>query len=151
AARELAVLDLNLQGYGRGIAWLADWPGLARLRELAFSDCKGLGKDLPKLLDSPHWEGNLTALSLTYCELTPEGLAALAKSPGLERLKSLVLNWQNLNKEAVEALATSPFLQRLERLHIAGTKLHKVAGAPLARPERLPRLRDVAISSTKKA
>jgi uncharacterized protein (TIGR02996 family) len=151
AAQELAVLDLNLQGYGRGIAWLADWPGLARLRELAFADCKGLGKDLPKLLDSPHWEGNLTALSLTYCELTPEGLAALANCPGLERLKSLVLNWQNLDKEAVEALATSPFLQRLERLHIAGTKLHKVAGDPLARPERLPRLRDVAISSTKKA
>jgi hypothetical protein len=150
AAQELVVLDLKLESYGRGIGWLANWPGLARLRELAFIDCKAIGKDLPKLLASPHLGANLTALELTYCELSPESLKALVNCPGLARLKSLVLNWQGLNKEAVEVLATSPYLQRLEQLHIAGTKLNKVAGAPLVRPERLPRLRDVAISSTKK-
>src|SRR5262249_12638183 len=69
AAQELLVLDLALEGYGRNINWLADCPGLARLRALAFSTCKRLAKDLPRLLASPHFGANLTALTLIDCDV----------------------------------------------------------------------------------
>ena len=150
ALKRLTVLDLGSSGSTANLDWLASWPGLAQLVELDLSGFPRLSRFLSPLRNSPYFGKSLQALSLVSCDLDENAILALARCPGLARLKSLNLNWQSLSARSVEALASSPWLQRLEKLHLAGHPLQRVEAQCLEAPNSLTHLLDVAISESER-
>lgn len=97
-------------------ARLAGAAPLARLRELSLGNNPTLGR---------------------------AGVRALAQSPHLARLESLLLHYNDLGDAAVGELAASPYLGRLTELYLSGNDLSDPAVIALANSRCLSGLRDL--------
>lgn len=89
---------------------LADWPHLARLHKLEFSNGWFGSDDIARLAESPRVAG-LTELGFEFDSITPDGLTALASSPLFKRLKGLELRTNSIPSALLVdslAAATSP-------------------------------------------
>ncbi|MBY0228677.1 MAG: TIGR02996 domain-containing protein [Gemmataceae bacterium] len=142
--------ELELEGCRfRSLRWLAEWPGLARLRSLVFGNMDRLDDLVQPLLLSPHFGTNLAALSLPNGDhdepLTLDTLLALARCERLGRLLDLRFDWEDIPAEAVAAFAESAFARRLTKLQITGHANSVIEAGLLAHPAFLPRLRELCI------
>jgi uncharacterized protein (TIGR02996 family) len=92
-------------------------PPIAELRELHLIGRPHSETVIGRLAESPQLS---TLRSLTARGLWPEGLAVLAASPHLARLKVLRLPSNNLGNEGIEALVDGATLTGLEELDLSG-------------------------------
>jgi uncharacterized protein (TIGR02996 family) len=135
------VQSLDLGARGRlDIDALADWPHLARLRQLEFSRTRFGADDAERLGHSPHAAG-LTQLTFEFDGITAEGLESLARSPLFPRLTSLDLR-SNVIPPAllVDALAAARAPGSLARLSLGANHL---TGHDAAHLFALPVMRDL--------
>ncbi|MFO0841857.1 MAG: TIGR02996 domain-containing protein [Gemmataceae bacterium] len=95
---------------------LARSPHLARLTELNLGNNPAMGRGVRALADSPY-VANLTSLLLHYNDLGAE-VAAVADSPCLGRLTELYVSGNGLTDEVVVALGRSTTLPRLAELDL---------------------------------
>jgi uncharacterized protein (TIGR02996 family) len=134
------VESLSFLGAGPAdVAALAGSPSLARLKALHLNHCQA-GDDGATTLASPH----LSALeSLSVSGAGPAGVAALAGSPNLTRLKSLYLNGSQAGDDGATALAGSPYLPALEILLLNDGGVGDPGATALARSDQLTALREL--------
>ncbi len=85
-------------------------------------------------------------LHLDYWEPGPDGLAALADSPGLPDLDALAVTHSRLDPPAVAALARGRLAARLQRLDLRACELSDAALARLA-DSPFPALRDLQLDN----
>jgi uncharacterized protein (TIGR02996 family) len=84
--------------------------------------------------------GRLEKLDLGSCRLGDEGIALLASSPALARLRVLDLHYAEFGRGALQALCASAYLRDLRDLNLAGgPDREEVLADPLA-PGAFPRL-----------
>jgi hypothetical protein len=125
--------SLSFLGF-MGDAWLqalAASPHLTRLRALHFRNCQISDTDLQAaLVASPHLS-RLTALEFHDCGISDTGLQALADSPSLTHLTTLILEgeWEtgpanDVSDAGIQALASSPHLVGLTTLNLQGCGIY---------------------------
>jgi hypothetical protein len=131
--RRLRQLDLRTNGpqlaghtgeriTDAGVERLAAAPSLARLRRLNLHATAISARGVDALLNGPHWK--LSGLDVGGCDLSPDVVPVLAKSPRLARLTDLSLGFNpRLKGKALLPLAESPYLSSLCRLAVNGPSL----------------------------
>jgi uncharacterized protein (TIGR02996 family) len=134
---------------------LAKFPELAHLRSLSMAECSIKANHLKALLASPHlinlreldlfgnrlgdaaarmvaeWprSAGLTHLNLSENYwIGDRGAEALAQSPHLSNLKTLLLRCDRIGEAGGRALAHSPHLANLEKLDLGGNRLGAAEG-----------------------
>lgn len=143
--------------YRHGFMAVADSPHLGRLEYLGVG-CSGLDPECVAALGRSPAGASVSSLMLAYSfddccarvladgpgfgrlrrfnpcgNLTPEGVAALAKSPKLAGLWSLGFSIDPLGPKAAEYLAGSPHLRSLTELGLFGCRIGPAGSATLAR------------------
>ncbi len=104
-----------------GAAHLASLPWLRALATLELRD--GVGDEgAAALAASPH-VGNLRTLLLRLNRIGDSGVAALAQSPHLGKLSVLSLAYNAFRDLGAQALAASPHLAHLRQLNLEGNRL----------------------------
>jgi uncharacterized protein (TIGR02996 family) len=111
-----------------------------RLRELNLSGA-GDGDGAAVVLSRVSGLRNLETLSLG--QVGPKGVAALAGSPHLSRLKNLHLGTSQVGDEGAEALAASPHLSALEHVLLNYTGIGDRGAVALVQSKRLVSLREL--------
>jgi uncharacterized protein (TIGR02996 family) len=106
---------------GRALQFLAQWPGLAALRELSL---QGTLRQHPNA----------------------EAVEAFASSPGLAGLRRLEISQCGLGGNTVRAIWSSPHLRALEVLSLASNCLGPTGLAGLGDGGRMPALRELNLS-----
>ena len=96
-----------------GAAALAQAPNLAGLTYLDLR-C-AIGPDAARALAASPYLRQLKSLVLHACDIGDEGAKALARSPVLATLEDLDLSYNDLTDEGARALAASPYLERLKQ------------------------------------
>src|SRR5262245_23483911 len=122
------------------IGWLdADWAGrlagsghLARLRELDLGNNPGLGRAAVQALAGSPNLANLTSLLLHNNALGDEAMADLAGSPHLGRLRELWLSGNDVGDAGVVALARSAAWPRLAELDLRDNRVDDGGARALA-------------------
>jgi hypothetical protein len=103
---------------------LAQSAHLGKLQKLSFQCCQ-LGDEGAVELAHARWR--LQRLNLTQCGIGDVGMRALADSPVLTEMKSLVLVHNRIRDEGALALAESPYLTHLENLELRENRISKEA------------------------
>jgi len=102
-----------------GARHLTRAPALANLRVLSVSFTGVTDRGVDELLNAPHWR--LAGLGLDGCDLSPDAVRTLARSPRLARLQWLSLATNpRLYGDALLPLAESPYLSPLCELDVGG-------------------------------
>jgi hypothetical protein len=116
-----------------GAERLANAPALARLRDLNLYSTGITARGVDAVLHGPHW--NLRTLVVGGCDLGPEVVGVLARSPRLARLAGLSLAFnKRLDGKTLLPLAESPHLSPLCWLDVSGINVDpKVRAAFQAR------------------
>jgi uncharacterized protein (TIGR02996 family) len=108
---------------------------VGRLRHLGVGSYRGDGDGVAAALGRAPGLRNLESLS--FGRVGPAGVAALAGSPYLTRLKTLYLNGNPVGDDGAEALAASPHLSALEFLQLNHSGVGDRGVMALARSEHL--------------
>jgi uncharacterized protein (TIGR02996 family) len=111
---------------------LARWPLLSRLHELNLGNNQHLGeRGVAALAGSPHLK-RLRVLLLHYCELGDEAVARLAHAAVMPRLTELYLSGNSLGDAAAFALADTTSFPRLAELDLRDNQIGDAGARALA-------------------
>lgn len=122
---------------------LADLPALASLRTLYLGGELTAG-GLAALAKSPHIRG-LRSLVISRAGFGLDGMRALAAWPGLRTVTHLQLDGCFNGPDPVEALTASANLGPLARLSLSGSEIEERGAAALGRCDRLRSLRELVL------
>jgi uncharacterized protein (TIGR02996 family) len=135
--------ELRLWGAGRCARRLAKEPELAGLSVLSFTDYYSApltAKDMAALAKSPYLD-RLTALYLGGNSLGDDGVEALARTPWLSHVTVLDLSDNGLSSRALRALADSPNLLHLQKLFLQNNCFSEEEINALRKSPNLPSLK----------
>jgi uncharacterized protein (TIGR02996 family) len=99
-----------------GLRNLAASPHLGLLRDLSLYQ-NGIGDFGAATLATAPWASNLQRLNVAYCDISPEGMAALAQAP-LLRLEELFASRNPIRSPGLVALTKSEFFAHLQLLNL---------------------------------
>jgi uncharacterized protein (TIGR02996 family) len=122
---------------------LAESPHLGALDELSLLTGPLRGEEVRPLAGAPLW-GRLRRFHLSGCDLGPGGLRSLLEAPA-PRLVGLSLSFCRLREEGVAALAASPLLAGLEELGLDGNDVGPAGARALARSPHVAGLRALSL------
>jgi uncharacterized protein (TIGR02996 family) len=118
----IRALDVGPRGRA-DVDAVADWPHLARLHRLEFSNAHFGANEAERLGDSPYATA-LTELAFEFDGVTADGLEAVLRSPLFARLTALELRSNAIPPELlVDALGAVPRPGKLARLSLAASKI----------------------------
>jgi uncharacterized protein (TIGR02996 family) len=105
---------------------------------------RGEVEDFVRFIQLPQLQ-LLAHLDLSYCVITDEGVAALARSPHLGRLTALGLSGNAVTDAGIQELASSPYLCRLTTLTLSGNPIGDEGAEMLARSPNLANLKSLSL------
>jgi uncharacterized protein (TIGR02996 family) len=174
-AAPVQALDIDA-GDRPDLSALAEWPHLARLRKLEFSD-GWFGADGIAPLTESEFAANVTELGFEFAGVAPEGLAALAASElfprltGLElrsinvpgalvadslaeargpgALSRLALPYNRFGRDDAEQLFALPLMRQLQHLDLSDNRLGVQGATALAESGIARRLRILNLGNTR--
>jgi uncharacterized protein (TIGR02996 family) len=147
----LDTLDLSVFSnirpfFGReAAAALAASPHLGRLRKLNLTQCSG-GPEEARAIAKARF-GSLVELDLFHNRIGPTGMAALAKSPHLAKLRWLSLLGSQIGSKGLAALLKSKALTGLRYLNLMGNGLGPDDAKLLAGSTHLAQLRHLSVGT----
>ncbi|HEY1190727.1 MAG TPA: TIGR02996 domain-containing protein [Gemmata sp.] len=147
--RRLRLRRLCLRDAAPVLEKLAACPLLTGVRELDLCNCDLGPNGLALLAKSPHLR-NLDAIDLGFNKLDDAAVEALARSSNFANLRALALNDNDLIGDAgARSLADSPFFAGLTALDLSGNELGDAGATALAGSRSLPRVRALKLAGNR--
>lgn len=146
--RDLALLDLrgNILD-DEALSLLTGEQAFPHLKELYVNNMGFISEDIECLAKSTSM-GALQTLSLSYCKLDDDALAALAAASHLDSLEALHLDGNRFGVDGLQALLSAPFMPSLKVLSFSG-ELDDEAAQMLADAPGIQSLHTLRLLSSK--